>query len=396
MKPTAAYPIGALRAINAWVAAGLGWLVGLLFGISCLGAAAESFFPIGVWLQHPTNAVRYRAAGINTYVALWHGPTEAQLHQLQRAGLRVVCHQNEIALNHPATTNILAWMHTDEPDNSTTRGARFGFGSPIPPEQIQADYRRMKAADPTRPVLLNLGQGVAWDGWYGRGRRNNHPEDYPEYLKGCDIASFDIYPVNHSSAAVAGNLWFVAAGVTRLRQWSNDTKPVWNCIETTWFDRTGRKPTPTEVRAQVWMSLIHGSRGILYFVHQFKPTFVEAALLADAEMLPAVTTLNHQITALAPVLNSPTIPNAVTVQSTNASVPIATMVKQHQGFTYLFAVAMRPGKTTAKFTLENITPGKVVEVLGEHRTIPASAGAFADDFGSWAVHLYRVESDAGR
>ena len=24
--------------------------------------------------------------------------------------------------------------------------------------------------------MLNLGQGVAWDGWYGRGTRTNHPE----------------------------------------------------------------------------------------------------------------------------------------------------------------------------------------------------------------------------
>ncbi len=29
------------------------------------------------------------------------------------------------------------------------------------------------------------------------------------------------------------------------------------------------------------MSLIFGSRGLIYFVHQFKPKFIEAALLAD-------------------------------------------------------------------------------------------------------------------
>jgi hypothetical protein len=33
------------------------------------------------------------------------------------------------------------------------------------------------------------------------------------------------------------------------------------------------------------MSLIRGSRGLIYFVHQFKPTFREAALLDDPEML---------------------------------------------------------------------------------------------------------------
>ena len=75
----------------------------------------------------------------------------------------------------------------------------------------------MRKADPDRPVMLNLGQGVAWDGWYGRGVRTNHPEDYAEYAKGCDIASFDIYPACHDNAEVAGKLWYVARGVDRLQ-----------------------------------------------------------------------------------------------------------------------------------------------------------------------------------
>ena len=41
------------------------------------------FFPIAVWLQDPRNAPRYKQAGINLYVALWRGPTEAQLAELE-------------------------------------------------------------------------------------------------------------------------------------------------------------------------------------------------------------------------------------------------------------------------------------------------------------------------
>ena len=43
------------------------------------------------------------------------------------------------------------------------------------------------------------------------------------------------------------------------------------------------------------MSLIHGSRGLIYFVHQFEPRFKEASLLDDAELLPGVTAINRQI-----------------------------------------------------------------------------------------------------
>jgi len=56
------------------------------------------------------------------------------------------------------------------------------------PAKIVEDYHKLQKADPSRPVLLNLGQGVARDKSVGRGTRTNHPEDYPEYVKGCDKA----------------------------------------------------------------------------------------------------------------------------------------------------------------------------------------------------------------
>jgi Zn ribbon nucleic-acid-binding protein len=248
----------------------------------------------------------------------------------------------------------------------------------------------MKTADPSRPVLLNLGQGVAWDGWYGRGRRTNHPEDYAAYLKGCDIASFDIYPANHESKAVGGNLWFVARGVERLRTWTGDQKPIWACIECTHIRKSGHKPTPTEVRAEVWMALIHRADGLIYFVHQFEPKFIEAALLEDSKMLATVTGLNQQITELAPVLNSPTITNTVTVTVPDRAVPVATMVKRFNGQTYLFAVAMRGEPIEATFTLKNGSPAANAEVLGEKRSLAITNGMFTDRFAAWDVHLYRV------
>jgi len=128
-----------------------------------------------------------------------------------------------------------------------------------------------------------------------RGVRSNHPEDSPEYLESYDIASFDVYPAVHDRQEVAGNLWFVARGVERLVNWIEGRKLVWNCIEYTHISNPDRKATPHEVRAEVWMSLIHGPHGLIYFVHQFKPKFIEAALLADPEILAAVSAINRQI-----------------------------------------------------------------------------------------------------
>lgn len=348
------------------------------------------FFPIAVWLQAPKNAKRYREAGINVYVGLWRGPTEEQLAELKSAGISVICSQNQVALNSPNADAIIGWMHGDEPDNAQSRRDRKGYDPPILPSKIEADYKRISERDPSRPVLLNLGQGVAFDQYIGRGVRRNHPEDYSEYLKGCDIASFDIYPAVHEEKEVAGKLEFVPQGVERLRRWSDDKKIVWNCIEASRISNTKVKPTPHQIRAEVWMSLIHGSRGLIYFVHQFEPDFKEASLLEDHELLPAVTAINRQVHELAPVLNSRTLEGSVKATSSDSNVPVAVMSKQHDGSTYIFAVCMRNQPVKATFELAQAGVSSDAEVLGESRVVKLSDSKFEDDFEPYAVHLYRV------
>ncbi len=348
-------------------------------------SADPDFFPIGVWLQAPSNAARFKEAGINLYVGLWEGPTEEQLAGLRAAGMQVICHQNAVGLKHLDDPTIIAWMHGDEPDNAQP-AAGGGWGPAIPPARIIADYQQLAASDPSRPIWLNLGQAVANEEWVGRGAPW---EDYPEYCKGADILSFDVYPVAGIQKPDGENyLWYVAKGVDRLRQWSGN-KTVWNVIETTRI-QSDRKATPAQVRSEVWMSLIHGSQGIIYFVHEWEPVFVEAQLLHDPEMLAAVTAINAQIRQLAPVLNSATVERAQVVSSAPA-VPIDLMAKEHGGDLYLFAAAMRPGTVQGAFQLGDIRGKKTVEVIGEGRRIEIKEGGFADAFSEYGVHLYRIE-----
>jgi hypothetical protein len=348
------------------------------------------FFPIAVWLQEPRNAARYRASGINVYVGLWRGPTEEQLTALRAADMLLVCGANDVARAHRTDPIIAGWMHGDEPDNAqpvtdSVTGKR-SWGGPIPPSRIVADYERMRAADATRPVMLNLGQGVANDAWKGRGS-GARLEDYLTYVQGGDIISYDVYPV--AGLGQPENLWLVAKGLDRLRQWSGGQKTLWNCIECARIDGEG-KATPAQVRAEVWMSLIHGSRGLIYFVHQFKPTFDEHAVLDDPELLAAVTAINRQIHELAPVLNSPTDTGAVTVKSSSDAAPVDVMVKHHGGGVYLFAAGMRNLPTAASFEVRGVSGKAAAIVLGENRAIPVRDGRFEDNFTPFAVHLYEI------
>ena len=209
------------------------------------------------------------------------------------------------------------------------------------------------------------------------------------YLKGCDIASFDVYPVNSREEEVKNSLWYVAKGIDNLEEWSHYSKPVWCWIETSRIsERAERKPTPEEVKSEVWMALIHGATGFGYFCHSFYPQLDAAAPLHDEKMIRGIKAINEQVTALAEVLNTQNTSGFALVNSSNAGVPVDIMTKKAGGENYIFAVAMRPGQTEATF---RVSAGETAEVLGENRNINIKNGQFSDDFSDYGVHLYKIK-----
>lgn len=352
------------------------------------------YFPLAVWMQSPQKAERFADMGINLYINLWEGPTDEQLAQLADAGMPVFCEMEFDARKNIDNPIIVGWLHIDEPDNAqdiSAAGQPKQYGPPVRPEKVVAHYRELKRIDPTRPVMLNLGQGVAWDVWTGRGERTNHPEDYAAYLQGCDMASFDIYPVVASHADIAGNLWYVPYGTARLKEWSHGKRMVWCAIEASRIGNLSVKPTPEQIRSEVWMAIIHGARGIVYFVHQFQPTFHASPILDDPDMFEGVRALNEEIHALAPVINAPQPPQPPRVSSSVEEVPIATMLRRDGDTAYLFAAAIRDGRTTGTFTVPQVDEGATVEVIGENRSLTIAGGGFSDDFAGYQVHLYRID-----
>ena len=126
------------------------------------------------------------------------------------------------------------------------------------------------------------------------------------------------------------------------------------------------------------------------FVHEFKPKFIEAGLFAHPELLEEVTKVNKGIHELAPVLNSPTVKDAVTVKSSDEKVPIDIMVKRHDGTTYVFAVSMRDAPAKASFEVKGIPEKAGAELIGGDRKIEVSGGRFEDQFQGYEVKLYKI------
>ncbi len=194
--------------------------------------------------------------------------------------------------------------------------------------------------------------------------------------------------------------------------------------------------TPDEVEAEVWMTIIHGARALMYFVHQFKPTEEEDSILhpEHADVKAAVARANFQVAALARVLNTASVANGVSVKSSSSSAAINVLLKRYGGCTFLLAtndglpqnqtaaanpltetsvfcrgssgcmdaaaqsggaLSMLPsGATTATFKLRDFPARSTAIVLGEKRQVAVQNGVFSDNFASsYAWHLYQVLFD---
>jgi hypothetical protein len=336
-----------------------------------------------VWMQSPINAERFRAVGINLYTGLWNGPTEEQLTTLARSQMPVICDQSGPWRMHTASGIQRGWLLPDQPDNAQLQ-PNGTFGPCTPPSEVLDSYRTMVTNDPTRPVRLGLGRGIVEPDWVGRGACSGRAQDYADYVKASDILAVVIYPILSGLP-----LETVAAGVEQARTWSRDEKPVLAVIQASRIDEQGR-PTAAQIKAQVWMSIMHRAAGIEYYCHQQRPTVVETDCLDDAATAAALRQINRELTELAPVLDTLPVANGVTVSSSDPSVPVDTLLKRFGGATYLFAVGMRSASTRATFSLQRFPAAATAEVLGEGRSIAVSGGTFEDDFSPYGVHLYRL------
>jgi hypothetical protein len=188
----------------------------------------------------------------------------------------------------------------------------------------------------------------------------------------------------------------VPKGVENLRKWAQQaggTHVIWNFIEGSAING-GAVPTYGQLRAEVWMSLIHGSQGIIYFVHQFSPKFREDGIFNFPTVVRAVASINSQITSLAPVLNSSTITSdAQAASSAPSTAPISMMEKRFAGSTYIFAAEMRNMPAVATFTTPAAQNGTVT-VLNENRQLSIANGKFRDKFDGYGVHLYQINAAA--
>jgi hypothetical protein len=195
------------------------------------------------------------------------------------------------------------------------------------------------------------------------------------------------------------------------------------------------RPTPAQVAAEVWMSIISGANGIEYFCHdslsysfclgdtnagpgatvaQQNLTYINSVVDRFAERLNATTAgicSMQQIDYANGALSTTTsCSNGILTMATgDASVPGLALVKQYNGHTFLFAQSDRssPAGATFTYTLTGLA-GHTVEVIydSDSRYDPAHTSKktlftlndqaqFADLLGAngdnYQVKIYKIQ-----
>jgi hypothetical protein len=340
----------------------------------------KPFFPLMSWAQRSTRFELLKSLGFNAFCG---GRASDYLPAAEKAGGYAMVGFDEKFIAHPA---LLAWTHNDEPDLGFDKGGKPRKSA----EEVVADYQRIRGKDTSRPVFLNLTSGFIEMG--GKKLSDERRRYYQTVAGGADILSFDYYPIYGWNRP--DRLMWVAEGITQLRTFGGEKRPVMECIETSkgsqWVDYGKQIDVkPMHTRAEVWMAIIRGATGIMYFTHAWRPAFNEFE--PTEEMRGELKRLNAQITRLTPVIVADEFGGKVQIAFEDG-IHGEIMARQHEGSVYLFAnnldLKWRAGRAT--IAMEGLKKGTKIEVVDEGREIVAEEGRFPDQFEPLVVHVYRI------
>jgi hypothetical protein len=206
-----------------------------------------------------------------------------------------------------------------------------------------------------------------------------------------------IDPTNCRTASSYGKIMSLQQEVNAAR---NVQAPLWalpTVISTGGSTGGYKQLTPDQVKAQVWASIIHEARGIVWFSQSPDQQNINDCISGDAfrdarvsntaclrEQVKAAGEVNNQVKALAPVINTQSY-------AWDFGTGIDSMLKVKDGSAYIFAMT-DDGKTGSRtFTLPAGVNGSTVEVVNEGRTIPVQGGKFTDSFpNEFTSHVYKV------
>ncbi|WP_425956199.1 hypothetical protein [Xylanimonas sp. McL0601] len=353
------------------------------------GWTRPDFFPIAVFFGPPQQAPRLAALGINTYMGAEHEPP---ISTITRTGISVIASTDWTPAEVGDDNRVVGWHISDECEMGSYWCASKDEHVRVEKQRSFADQAR--ALHDGRFLQANFGSGVLGTWWA--------PTTMDDHLALVDVSSVDEYartspgvrdlirdspawPPGADPASASAYGWLQ----DRMETFNTPaaSKPNWVFVEVArpyLTDDGARTITAAEIGGSVWSALIHGAAGIAYFQHNNDPSCGNYALVdCGATRADAVKTIDAEVRALAPVLNSQPY-------RWQFGPGLQTSLRSWEGHAYV--LAMTSGGTGERtFRLPPGVNGAAVEVVGEHRTIRVSHGRFSDTFATADTHhVYRV------
>ena len=382
-----------------------------------------NIFTLGVWLQSPTrerngknNAENYKSLGINTFIGLWEWPSEQSMgtgynllaaEALKNSGLFAYAGNSQAAVdwirNHPEYRfTLIGYMLGDEPDMFKVNG-----DPEMQPDNWKTRGMAIRLADQDRGLFANFGKGFALDPWAGYNIEPgpSREDDLEKYILPLTSYSSDFYAITDPyEVENQHGIWGYGRAIENSKKYANgrfvygfvECSAPWTDVQASNNPTIPRRMTADLLRSAVWIMVVHGAKGIIYFCHDFSNGgMIEDAVFDEPGMTEAMSEVNKSIKNYENILLADTIDGIST--ETDNSVKITTLVKKFNGYVYIFA--MGDGNTNypegnsviAEISI-NERKNIMVDVLEENRTISMKAGKFSDLFNAYELHIYRYYS----
>ena len=271
--------------------------------------------------------------------------------------------------SHPS---VLAWYLADDTAGHST------------PEEVLFRHRIAKALDPARLTLQ--ADFVMMDGSNCR---------YPRYVHTSDVYLPELYPVfwkNPQGSEVSEIVRDMKRIRSEIEAAGNPLKSVWPIIQH--FDGWGwqRFPTFAELRAMSWESIVHGGKGIVWYVYHSRSGRGRGVVASD-EYWNNMKGVSSEIASFKDDLVARTAAEQPRVEILSGPVkdfygfaPVSVLLKS--GDSPLLATVN--AATNAVKAVVRVKGFRTAEVIGKGITLDATNG-ISDEWEPYGVRLYRLK-----
>jgi hypothetical protein len=247
----------------------------------------------------------------------------------------------------------------------------IGMDSPVlnlkPPllDNLKAELEKTRKAIPGRPVMHAIGY------WLDEpaGVTANTlppPEKYEAVVQAIEVSAPYLYPVPYQPIRSVGE------AVGRASAASGGKKPLLPILQIFAWTATDRYPTAAELKCMVWLSLIHGARGIGFYSFNHVTGKKDVTFAQEQpEVWNSLKDVNTELARLGPFLLDSTPDPSVTLKERGTGVEIRAASRDGSRLILL----ANPTDTAKEVTLEFASaPGGTLKPVGRGATLNFQGG----------------------